>query len=312
MSVDTALFVAFSAIDVLAIVATLFRLVFRLRIRRFWWEDMWAAVMVVCGTTFVIAQLVAFKTANYEAALITGWMASVAFTCTVWTSRISLLYSTIRVISPLSPLRTFTRVVTVLLLLFWAMVIVLKISQCVHDTKPTYSIGGKRRPICVLSEETVLFELITDCVSDAILLYLSLKILWRLKLPRRQRRMILSLFSSNVLMSMFSLFHAICQLVIPLKTAQYIAFDAELTSALIVCNILVVVTYIYRVTLSSPNESLPSESEEEDDFTTPRRTNTTTQLTTVDLNISLGTTTEAANSNWSRSILSPFHRGARA
>ena len=50
--------IAFTVIDGLAVILTLFRLLFRLQIRRFWWEDVWATVAVVCGTIFIIVQLI--------------------------------------------------------------------------------------------------------------------------------------------------------------------------------------------------------------------------------------------------------------
>ncbi|KAF8555029.1 hypothetical protein OG21DRAFT_1597068 [Imleria badia] len=274
-----ALFIASSVVDGLAMMLTLFRLFVRLQIRRFWWEDMWAAIMLAFGTTFIIAQLLYFETVNYETALITGWMTSLAFTCTLWAARMSLLYSTIRVISPSSILRKFTRAMAVVFLLFWATIIGLKTWRCVNHTKPMHSLG-RVRPVCGLPDVEIVFQLITDCVSDAALVNLSLKLLWRVKLPGKLRRMILCLFSSSAIMSMFSLFHAICQLV-PLESGKYIAFETELTWSLIVCNLLVVVTYMYRVILSSPDGSLPSESEADDDFTTPIRTNLISQLTTV-------------------------------
>ena len=81
----------------------------------------------------------------------------------------------------------------------------------------------------------------------------------------------------------------------------------QLTLALIVCNLLVVVTYMYRVILSSPNGSLPSESDsssEDDDFTTPVCVTRTSRLTTVDL----GSNSEAMGSNWTRATSSSLHR----
>lgn len=53
--------------------------------------------------------------------------------------------------------------------------------------------------------------LAADFIGDATLVILSLKLLWSVKLPRRQRRMILLTFSSNTVMSMSSLLHAIAE-----------------------------------------------------------------------------------------------------
>ena len=50
----------FIVVEGLAILLTLFRLLFRLQIQRFWWEDVWAAVMIVCGIAFITGQLFSF------------------------------------------------------------------------------------------------------------------------------------------------------------------------------------------------------------------------------------------------------------
>jgi hypothetical protein len=55
---------------------------------------------------------------------------------------------------------------------------------------------------------------------------------------------------------------------------------------MIVCNLLVVVTYVYRVFLSSSDEEFPSGSDplDDDDFTTPApRSRSAHDLTTIDL-----------------------------
>lgn len=54
--------VASGVIELLAALVTLFRLALRLRIRRLWWEDVWAAVAMVCAIAFAIVILVYFQT----------------------------------------------------------------------------------------------------------------------------------------------------------------------------------------------------------------------------------------------------------
>lgn len=67
---------------------------------------------------------------------------------------------------------------------------------------------------------------------------------------------------------------------------------------MIVCNLLVVVTYVYRVFLSSDNDELPSGSDpsEDDDFTTPApRSGSMQDLTTADLESLHASITEVAS-----------------
>ena len=70
----------------------------------------------------------------------------------------SLLYSTIRIISPSSVLRKFTRVMAILFFLFWAATIVLKTYRGIKSAQPTISYGSLY-PQCVLPEAVVFLEL---------------------------------------------------------------------------------------------------------------------------------------------------------
>lgn len=62
--------VASSVIEFLTSIVTLFRLAFRLRIRRLWWEDVWATVAMVGATTFSIAGVLYFQAGQ-------SWLVSV-------------------------------------------------------------------------------------------------------------------------------------------------------------------------------------------------------------------------------------------
>lgn len=47
--------VTFSIVKGLVVILTLFRLGFRLKIQRFWWEDLWAAVALLCTLVSIIS-----------------------------------------------------------------------------------------------------------------------------------------------------------------------------------------------------------------------------------------------------------------
>jgi hypothetical protein len=51
-----------------------------------------------------------------------------------------------------------------------------------------------------------------DFLSDTILIILPLRLLWSLKLPKRQKRMILAIFASGIIVVVASIFRAVCQL----------------------------------------------------------------------------------------------------
>lgn len=63
-----------------------------------------------------------------------------------------------------------------------------------------------------IANHKVMFDL-AHCLADFITLLLSVKLLWKVQLPRRQRRMILVLFIASRFLCIFSLAHSIAQLV---------------------------------------------------------------------------------------------------
>ncbi|KAH7890433.1 hypothetical protein F5I97DRAFT_29967 [Phlebopus sp. FC_14] len=276
MAVNTVtLSIAMSVLEGLSLLLTLFRLWFRLRIQRFWWEDAWAAVSFVCGASFIVGVWIYIKADN-EAALVAAWVCTAMFTSIVWAVRMSLIFSIIRIVVPTRRLRRLTYAISILFVLTWSSLMVVKALECGIRR------NAKAKPACSLPKSVASFELATDVAADTILIFVSLRLLWRVKLPTRQRRMILCIFSSCAVMTLFSLLHALCQL-IPVKDGQAIFLDLEIISSTIVCNLLVVVTYAYRVILAPTNPGNEAFEDSEtsttdDDFTTP----TTQRLTTLD------------------------------
>lgn len=73
----------------------------------------------------------------------------------------SLLYSTIRIISPASTFRKITRVIPFLFILFWATLMALKIWWCDKNTQVVPA-PGNAHSMCVLPVLIVLFEVISE------------------------------------------------------------------------------------------------------------------------------------------------------
>ncbi|OJA18870.1 hypothetical protein AZE42_08569 [Rhizopogon vesiculosus] len=127
-----------------------------------------------------------------------------------------------------------------------------------------------------------------DCLSDTILTVLPLRLLWSLKLPKRQKRMILAIFASSIFTTAVSIFRSVCQMA-KYRSIMTPATDFEMASSLLVCNLLVVVTFLYRIFGFVEADNGASSSSDDDDYTTRTTARTTTDiLTTIDLN-NLGT-----------------------
>lgn len=263
-----------SALLVLGLVLTIFRLAYRIWLRRFWLEDAWAGVAFLCGIAWVTSCWTYVEAAGEER-IISFWVYAFTFPSLVWAVRQSILFSIVRVVYATQHLRRLIFGLVGLFFGLWAGVIAQKAWDFGHDTS-WYQTFGKHM---VITQPMVAFELMTDCLSDAILIVLPLRVLWSLKLPRRQKRMISVIFSSSIIVTFISIFRGVCQI------ARYTsviatAVDFETTLSLLVCNLLVVVTFLYRIFgFTGADDSV---STGDDDYTTTRST-ADMVFTTVDL-----------------------------
>ncbi|KIJ60785.1 hypothetical protein HYDPIDRAFT_43116 [Hydnomerulius pinastri MD-312] len=274
-----------SILQCLALLLTIFRVWFRLRIRRFWYEDAWAIIAFCCGATSLISSW-AFLATSGTTALIAVWVYALAFTTAVWAVRMSILYSIARIFHTAERIRQGARGIAIFFVLMWSGLITQKVYKCTIDISWYYTPQHPENSYCWLTIPMAVFELATDCIADFILICIPLKLLWDLNLARRQRKMILWIFASNIVMTFASLFHALC-MVANITSLVCTAADFEMATALIVCNLLVVVTLIYRVNHSIEVDE--SDDSTDDDFTRPtRQPMTTQQLTTVDLSALTG------------------------
>ncbi|KAN0082425.1 hypothetical protein V8E55_008220 [Tylopilus felleus] len=298
MSVNyTAISIAFSAVKGLAGILTLFRLGFRLKIRRLWWEDFWATVALVCTMVSIFTVVTVSRTTNARSILIASKINAYMFTCVVWSVRLSLISAIIRITyTPLQ--RRITLTAAAFFTLFWATTLCLQAWRCADDTGIIFA--GTGRTACVLPRFVIILEVAMNCSADTASVIFPIRLLWRVKLPGRQRRMLLSLFTTSRFLCGFALAHSISQLVGKLPV-QVILAEIQMAVFLIICNLLVVITYFYR-TLQSSSQREPSTDPStdplDDDFTTPalRNESTTQHLTTVDLSDSLHTgTSETAS-----------------
>ncbi|KAH0835737.1 hypothetical protein J3R83DRAFT_9562 [Lanmaoa asiatica] len=285
-------YVRFTANVVMALglLLTAWRIYFRLKIGRFWWEDAFAAILLVTGLSWNITSWIYLLT-NDLTSIVVSWFETIGFTCIVTLARMSLLFSVIRIIHGNPRLLKFTYACATFFVASCLIQIVERTSQCALHPGRQQKKGVSLKPACAVSEQFSIFEFTTDCISVSILVVLPLCMLWKVKLPRRQRRMILSIFASSVVLA----FGAACRAVgraLGIFIMTSVGFNAEITLSFIVCNLLVGVTYAYRFLLHDNGEATETteDTSDDDDFTTrlPTQTSATTfRLTTVDLEVSL-------------------------
>ncbi|KAH7902905.1 hypothetical protein BJ138DRAFT_1021382, partial [Hygrophoropsis aurantiaca] len=245
-------------------------------------EDWWAALASFCGALSLISDWVHVTTSIPKISIISCWVYFFSFACVIWYdplfflgkySPLSLLFSVAWLIYPEQNARRILLGVSPVFALLWGGIIIERAYICGPDLSWYNSPSGA----CTLPASMDIYELVTDVISDTILVILPLRLLWHIKLPTKsQRRMILYIFSSTIVISLVSLFRAISRL----SHANYLVLTAselEVASCLIVCNLLVTVTYFYRI-FRRDHENGPSSSESDYDHPIP-----TQYLTTVDL-----------------------------
>ncbi|KAG1736770.1 hypothetical protein EDB19DRAFT_1895986 [Suillus lakei] len=256
------------------LVLTIFRLTYRIWLRKFWVEDAWAGVAFLCGLAALTSCWV-YVEAVGEEGIISFWVYSFAFPSAVWAVRQSILFSIVRIVYATQHLRRLILGLATLFLGLWAGLVAQKAWQYGHDTS-WYQTTGKVHAF--MSRPMVAFELMTDCLSDTILILLPLRVLWSLKLPKRQKRMIFAIFSSSIIVTIISIFRGVCQIA-KYTTVLGTATDFQTALSLLVCNLLVVVTFLYRIFgFTGADDGVSSD---DDDYTT--RITTHEVFTTVDL-----------------------------
>lgn len=262
-----------STLLILGLVLTIFRLTYRIRLRRFWVEDAWAGVAFLCG----IAELISTWTyvgIGGEGGIISFWIYSFTFPSVVWAVRQSILFSIVRIVYATQHLRRLIFCLAGLFLGLWAGLVAQKAWNYGHDTS-WYRTTGKVHVF--MTRPMIAFELMGDCLSDTILTVLPLRLLWSLRLPKRQKRMIFAIFSSSFVITVVSIFRGACQIA-KYRTVLAPATDFETSLSLLVCNLLVTVTFLYRIFGFAGADASGSS---DDDYTT--RTTTGGVFTTVEL-----------------------------
>ncbi|KAH7912883.1 hypothetical protein BJ138DRAFT_715638 [Hygrophoropsis aurantiaca] len=138
--------------------------------------------------------------------------------------------------------RTLAFLLALMFALMWTLALATKIYACASDTAWYNAMIIQ----CPIPAGVAVVEVCTDVVADLILVLLPLRLLWRVKLPANQRKLLLAIFSSSILISVVSAVHT--AYIVP--TSSFIGgITAEIEGALslVVCNLLVIVTFVYRV-----------------------------------------------------------------
>ncbi|KAK2463302.1 hypothetical protein APHAL10511_004957 [Amanita phalloides] len=196
------------------------------------------------------------------------WLVSyqALYLISLWAARLSLAVTIVR-LCPQGTMRTICKTVAVLFGLASFTLILYKTIVCdLHDS------GGVE--FCAFDTLVGVVEISCDVIADSWLVGAPIHMLCRMRLPGRHLRMLVAIFMLNILTSFASIAHYTL-LLLHENQASFIAANAQCATSLFVCNLLVLVTFLYRRIRGNAEET--TVTEEPEDVTRSRRRPATRQ-----------------------------------
>ncbi|KAG2358249.1 hypothetical protein BDR07DRAFT_1418137 [Suillus spraguei] len=226
----TRLVVAGSVSHGVAIICTIFRLVYRGWTRHIWWEDAWAAVSLISD----VVCLVCVWTPSTD---LPSWVLAVALTSVLWAARMSVIFCIIRIAnhSGCRVQKWITHLIAVSFVCMWITLLVQKVNVCIFQA-------------CHMSEPVAVSQLITDVIADSSLVIAPLQLWKNVGLSRSRKILVLSSFGASILITAITIPHSVVLILFSSMTITTLIFaHVKAAVSLIVCNLLVIVTFAYRV-----------------------------------------------------------------
>ncbi|KIK61441.1 hypothetical protein GYMLUDRAFT_120254, partial [Collybiopsis luxurians FD-317 M1] len=167
--------------------------------------------------------------------------------------RMSLLLSIVRLIPPIFPLRRISEGTAVGFLLMWISMLVVKIYACASDLS-WYHLPN---PSCTTGVQlaVMLYQVVAFLLADIILAAIPLRLLHHVSLESKKQRMLILMFSVNLLTSAITVVRTIV-IVNQYASLASIMCEVEVAITLIAANLAVLTPYIYR--LFNPEEDFDS------------------------------------------------------
>ncbi|KAH9926761.1 uncharacterized protein B0H18DRAFT_332377 [Fomitopsis serialis] len=245
-----------------AIVTTTLRLYYRASRRHIGLDDAWAAFSLI-AVIFLLAGAWIRSDASLplHRRVLGYFMLNSCFTCVLWSARMSILFSIMRIIPRLMHMRRHTYFCAALFLIMWIVVLTQKLYICVHNDEWQHKPNAQ----CILGESVGGVELasepihrsigrgmcshsttIADIIADTILVALPIRLLWDIGISSSTRKLLMAIFSASMVTTVVSIVHTAFELG-PNRNAEAIAAHVEATVSLIICNLAVLVTWLVRL-----------------------------------------------------------------
>ncbi|KAG1827973.1 hypothetical protein EV424DRAFT_1536972 [Suillus variegatus] len=233
---------------VLAIVAaivTSLRLCLRARKRRLWIDDMWAALGMVFTFMLLIADCLYmqyYERYPQDTRIALYYMVAQSFYAVVWTSRLSILFTVVRLAAP----GTYIRKALISTAITFGVVWALLFSQLWWVCEAKSDWKRQPHPQCNIGRSVAIAQIITDVLGDAVLIFAPFSLIYRVGLSSPQKIRVLAVFSASMITTIVSLVHAY-YIFSSGGTKVIMAAIIEASMSLIVANLSVVVAFFFRL-----------------------------------------------------------------
>ncbi|KAF7770342.1 hypothetical protein Agabi119p4_6316 [Agaricus bisporus var. burnettii] len=221
----------------IAILTTLIRITVRLRRQsRVWVDD---ALAVLSSAALIIQLVVVFLDPVQHNGVVRYYLISNMFYAAIWSARLSILFSLIRITQNLRSNRFFF-IFGAIFLLTWLVLTAQLYWEC--EAKTAWK--KMKVPQCDLSSAVAICQIIADLVSDSMLLIAPIRI-FTVITDRKLRHRTMIIFSTCIVTTVVSLVHAAYifqSKAIPILIAAFV----ENSVSLIVCNIPIMVMAVVK------------------------------------------------------------------
>jgi len=241
-----------------AISLTAARLGYRWRRRHLGWDDAWVtsalcSAIIMCAGAWTATDVpgVGPFDQSVPVRVVGSYMSSVAFICVMWSARISILCSILRILPYFYYYRPWAQRATYLFGVLWASLLISKFYIC--ESNSAWKQGLRIQ--CPMNRGYAIVEGVFDCTADIILVTLPLRLICRLTtgITHYRQMLLIVMFSSNLLTSLASIVH--CTFMYrhhPVSTA--ISGYVSASVAVFVCNFGIIATWIYNCVQGQDSE----------------------------------------------------------
>jgi len=240
-------------------VTTILRLFFRRR--RLWCDDACALVSMLflilhVGALFIFA-LDEPAQVSQSIKIAGFYVGASTFYAVIWFARLSILFSIIRIDTNPGQRKRLLLVAAI-----FALAGVLLLAQLFWVCEPNPAWKQLPTPQCPLDKQIVVCQLVSDVISDCILIAAPIK-LFRDILDKGLRRRLMLIFSAAIMTTIVASVHAV-YILTHQKIQNLIAATIEISVSLIVCNFPVfAVAIIFREATPKQDDSLETSDEAE-------------------------------------------------